>query len=76
MIKTLRVLDLQDNYLGLAAAGELGRVLPLVTGIKQLLMRNCNIGSNYASHIFQGLTFNKSIELISFGALFFTIVVK
>ncbi len=55
---------MQDNLFGLTAASELGKVLPKVTNLKELILRNCNVGSTYSSHIFNGLKYNNSLQLI------------
>lgn len=61
---TLQKLDLQDNILGLQASIELGKILPELRHLQTLILRNCNIGSTYASHIFTGLILNYSIEIL------------
>jgi hypothetical protein len=43
---------------------ELGRILPDLRNLQTLILRNCNIGSTYASHIFTGLILNNSIETL------------
>ena len=43
---------------------ELGRILPDLRNLKTIILRNCNIGSTYASHIFTGLILNNSIETL------------
>jgi Ran GTPase-activating protein (RanGAP) involved in mRNA processing and transport len=43
---------------------ELGRILPELRNLHTLILRNCNIGSTYASHIFTGLILNTSLETL------------
>ncbi|TNV78312.1 hypothetical protein FGO68_gene575 [Halteria grandinella] len=61
---SLQILDLQDNLLNQSSAFELSGSLAQMKNLKHLILRNCNIGSTYASMIFQGLIVNKGLEVL------------
>eukprot|EP00347_Sterkiella_histriomuscorum_P022754 403337281 len=61
-VQSLQILNLSESIFYISVAKCFNEALPNLINLRKIVLRNCHIGSNYASYLFQGLIKNKSVE--------------